>query len=138
MMVMPDTNVWIRWLNPGPSPVKERFFLVDAGNITMCSVVLAELYFGACNSIRFKENLATIRKLEKTFPILPFDQGAARIYGRIRANLSRSGNIIGPNDLMIAAVALVNDVTLVTHNTREFARVSGLRLVDWEAPVANG
>jgi tRNA(fMet)-specific endonuclease VapC len=61
-----------------------------------------------------------------------FDDRAARYFGQIRANLQRQGTPIGPYDLQIAAIALANDLTLVTHNTREFARIDGLRLVDWE------
>jgi tRNA(fMet)-specific endonuclease VapC len=62
---------------------------------------------------------------------LPFDDAAAEVYGRIRAELASRGTPIGPYDLMIAATALANNLILVTHNTREFARVSGLVLEDW-------
>ena len=63
---------------------------------------------------------------------LPFDDQAASIYGQIRADLAGKGLSIGPNDLMIAAIALAKGVTLVTHNTREFNRVAGLSIEDWE------
>jgi tRNA(fMet)-specific endonuclease VapC len=63
---------------------------------------------------------------------LPFDDAAAVVYGEIRAALAQAGTPIGPNDLQIAAIALANDLTLVTHNTREFTRVQGLKLADWE------
>lgn len=63
---------------------------------------------------------------------LPFDDRAADEYGRIRAYLARLGTPIGPNDLLIAAIALANNATLVTHNTTEFNRVPGLTIVDWE------
>ena len=66
------------------------------------------------------------------FQSLPFDDAAAEAYGRLRAELARRGTPIGPNDLMIAAIALVHDLTLVTHNTAEFSRVSDLRFEDWE------
>ena len=64
---------------------------------------------------------------------LPFDDVAADVYGRIRAELESKGTPIGPNDLLIAAIAVANDLTLVTHNTNEFSRVTGLVLEDWEA-----
>ncbi|WP_442921628.1 PIN domain-containing protein [Microcoleus sp. Aus8_D2] len=54
------------------------------------------------------------------------------MYGEIRAQLAASGTPIGPNDLLIASIALANNLILVTHNTREFSRVEGLRLEDWE------
>ena len=63
---------------------------------------------------------------------LPFDDDAARKYGEIRSALSRLGKPIGPNDLMIAATALVHGAVLITHNTREFSRVEGLQIEDWE------
>ena len=63
---------------------------------------------------------------------MPFDDTAAEIYGRIRTRLEQAGAPIGPNDLMIAAIAVANDVVLVTHNTREFSRVEELKFEDWE------
>jgi tRNA(fMet)-specific endonuclease VapC len=66
---------------------------------------------------------------------LPFDGNAAEVYGRIRARLEALGTPISPNDLQIAAIALANNLILVTHNTREFSRVEGLHLEDWELSV---
>ena len=65
---------------------------------------------------------------------LPFDDRAAEEYGKIRAHLSSAGTLIGPNDLIIAATALAHACTVVTRNTREFSRVPGLLLEDWERP----
>ena len=67
------------------------------------------------------------------FISIPFDDAAAMVYGTIRANLAKAGTPIGPNDLQIAAIALANELTLVTHNTREFSRIQGLKLEDWES-----
>ena len=63
---------------------------------------------------------------------MPFDDQSAIIYGQIRAGLAAYGTPIGPNDLLISSIALANNLILVTHNTREFSRVEGLRLEDWE------
>ncbi len=65
-------------------------------------------------------------------PNLDFDSGAARAFGELRADLERKGTTIGAYDLQIAAIALTHDLTLVTHNTREFGRVPNLTLEDWE------
>ncbi|HEV3257827.1 MAG TPA: type II toxin-antitoxin system VapC family toxin, partial [Gemmataceae bacterium] len=65
---------------------------------------------------------------------LPFDDAAAAHYAPLRADLESKGTPIGPNDYQIAAIALANNVTLVTHNTQEFSRVVGLFLEDWLAP----
>lgn len=73
-----------------------------------------------------------LERLSAQFTSLPFDDSAAEIYGRIRAELEAVGMLIGPYDMMIAAIALANDLTLVTHNTREFGRVAGLKVEDWE------
>jgi len=83
-------------------------------------------------SSRMKENLGLLDTLFVNFKSLPFDDEAAEKFGEIRATLARLGTPIGPYDLQIAAVAIVNGLTLVSHNMREFLRVPGLQLVDWE------
>ena len=77
-------------------------------------------------------NRRSIVGLQAQFPTLPFDEKAAEEYAKLRAHLASVGLLIGPNDLMIAAVALANQMTLVTHNTAEFSRVPGLLLEDWQ------
>ncbi len=130
---MPDTNVWIRFLNPQPSSVKTYFARYAADQIFLCDVVKAELYFGAYKSTRREQNLDLIKQLEDGFPSVPFDGNAANSFGKIRAELIKAGTPIGPYDLQIAAIALSRDFTLVTHNMREFSRVGSLRLADWES-----
>jgi len=130
-MFLPDTNAWIRFLNPGDNRVKDHFLSADVSRIWLCSVVKAELFFGAMKSTRVTENLALLDELFADFTSVPFDDNAARRYGEIRSDLARKGTPIGPNDLMIAAIASIHDLTLVTHNTREFNRVTGLNFEDW-------
>jgi len=131
MLYLPNTNVWIAYVNPGDSPVKARFLQYDPQDLALCSVVKAELLFGAYRSARREANLQLLATLFGGFPSLPFEDTAADQYGRLRADLVANGTPIGPNDLMIAAIALAHNLTLVTHNTREFSRVTGLRLDDW-------
>lgn len=131
-MWLPDTNVWIAYLNRRQSPIKAQMRARPADHIKLCDVVKAELFFGAYKSQRLEANLAVLDALCEGFGSLPFDGAAAREYGRIRAGLERAGTPIGPYDLQIAAIALVHSLTLVTHNTNEFERVSGLRIEDWE------
>src|SRR5262249_44657288 len=92
------------------------------GSVYLCSIVLAELYYGAMHSglVHQAANLALIEKLRQDFVSLPFDDEAAEEYGKVREHLAALGTPIGPNDLMIAAIALVNRMTLITHNTSEF------------------
>lgn len=127
-----DTNVWVRHLNPTPSLVKEQLHQQRSQTIWFCDIVKAELYYGAYKSSRQDQNLVLLDKLFGKFQSLVFDGHAAKLFGQIRADLQRQGLPIGPYDLQIAAIAIANDLTLVTHNTREFSRVKGLRLVDWE------
>lgn len=74
-----------------------------------------------------------VRAFSASFESLPLDDAAAEIYGRLRLDLEQAGKLIGPYDLLIAAIALANDVILVTHNTDEFGRVAGLKFEDWRA-----
>lgn len=127
-----DTNTCIRILN-GTSPgVARRLATSDPGSLALCSIVKAELVFGALRSARPQANLALLQRFFAPLVSLPFDDRCAEECGRIRMELQRSGRPIGPNDLLIAATALAHDLVLVSHNLREFGRVSGLRVEDWE------
>jgi len=128
-----DTNVCIRVLNGSSADVVARLGGLDPSEVAMCTVVRAELVFGARKSTHVAENLRLVDALFEPFVCLPFDDRAADAYGSVRADLERVGRPIGPNDLLIAATALANSLILVTHNTSEFGRVPGLSVDDWEA-----
>jgi tRNA(fMet)-specific endonuclease VapC len=100
--------------------------------IFLCSVVKGELFYGARRSNNPVKSLQIQQQFLSQFVSLPFDDAAAVIYGEIRAALAQAGTPIGSNDLQIAAIALAKNLTLVTHNTREFSRVQGLKLEDRE------
>ena len=130
-----DTNSFIHHLRRGPaSNVTARLAAAPPGSVYLCSVVLAELVYGAIHSgpAHQASNLALLGKLRQQFVSLPFDDRAAEEYGKVRAHLAALGTLIGPNDLMIAAIALANNMVLVTNNTAEFSRVPGLTLEDWQ------
>jgi tRNA(fMet)-specific endonuclease VapC len=127
-----DTNVWIAYLNKKPSPVQSRILAVPVEKLLLCDVVKAELYYGAYKSLKTTENLARLENLFLIVRSLPFDAKAARHFGEIRAQLEQGGMLIGAYDMQIAAIALANHLTLVTHNTREFSRITALKLEDWE------
>ncbi|MBF0098023.1 MAG: type II toxin-antitoxin system VapC family toxin [Magnetococcales bacterium] len=126
-----DTNVCIGLLKRH-SAILARIQAVGWERLILCAPVKAELWYGAFKSDRPQANLAVLRDLFNTLPSLPFDDRAAQYYGEIRADLARSGTPIGPNDLLIAAVASAHGMTLVTNNTREFSRISGLQIEDWQ------
>ena len=127
-----DTNTCIRYINGRSPGVRAKLPTIPTHEVIVCSVVRAELFYGAA-----KSQLPTLSRQKQDqflhpYNTLPFDDRAADTYGQIRALLERAGTPIGPLDLQIAAIALAHGLTLVTHNTREFGRVPGLNLEDWE------
>ncbi len=127
-----DTNTCIRLLNGTVPAVAARLAMIQPSAVALCAIVKAELLHGARRSGRPEANLALLERFFLPFESLPFDDRCADEAARIRSVLERGGRPIGPNDLLIAAIARAADLTLVTHNQREFARVPGLRLEDWE------
>jgi len=103
-----------------------------SSEIQIPAIVEAELLFGARKSSRTEENLASTRTFLKHFTITPFDSPAAERYSQIRLDLEKRGQLIGPHDLLIAAIVHAHGGVLVTHNTSEFTRVEGLRIEDWQ------
>jgi tRNA(fMet)-specific endonuclease VapC len=136
MTYMLDTNTCIRYLNGRSPTVFQRLSELSESDVFVCSIVKMELRFGALRSNAVEKTLRQQENFLRLYKSLPFDDAAHHQAAQIRADLARAGTPIGPYDLLIAAIALANDLTLVTHNTREFSRVAGLRLVDWEAEDA--
>ena len=128
---MLDTNICIGFLNGGDPSLRDRLLAGSPDSFRLCSVVKAELLYGARNSAKVADNLHKLERFFAPLESLPFDDAAAEAYGTIRAQLQREGTPIGGNDLMIAAVARAHDLTLVTRNQAEFRRVSGLRVEVW-------
>jgi len=131
-----DTNVLIQVLRAKePRHILERIEQHAEDEIVVCAVVRMELIAGALRSDRADQNLLLVEELLGDFDSLPLDDAAADQAGRVRAVLESAGKSIGPNDLLIAGIALSNNLTLVTHNTAEFSRIPGLNIEDWERPV---
>lgn len=137
-MYLLDTNACIGFLRGRAPELTERLRSHDPADVSLCSVVKAELLFGARHSARVDDNLQLLAAFFAPYRSLGFDDRCAEHYGMIRAELASQGTLIGANDLLIAATARAHDATLVTHNTGEFSRVSGLRLDDWEMKNGNG
>ncbi len=119
-------------LNGRSESVRDRLLVTPIQEMVVCSVVKAELFYGAMKSNNPTRTLERQQQFLAQFVSLPFGDEAAIVFGEVRASLASAGTPIGPYDLQIAAIALANDLTLVTHNTREFSRVNGLRLEDWQ------
>ena len=132
MKYLLDANTCIRLLNGDDEAVMRCYTDCQPADIVLCSVVKAELAYGARRSARVEFNLKRLEYFAAPLQSLPFDDRCAHDYGLIRADLAAQGKPIGANDLMIAAIARTHDLILVTHNTGEFSRVAGLRVEDWE------
>jgi tRNA(fMet)-specific endonuclease VapC len=128
-----DTNSCVDHLRRGQaSNITAKLAAAVAGSVALCSVLVAELLYGAHRSVRKAQTLGQVQGFCRRFRSLAFDDLAAEEYGRIRAHLVGRGTPIGPNDLMIASIALAHGLTLITHNTSEFSHVPGLKLEDWQ------
>ncbi|MDY7027284.1 MAG: type II toxin-antitoxin system VapC family toxin [Spirochaetota bacterium] len=126
-----DTNICIYYLKGINANIGRKLFEKHPDDIKIASIVKAELLYGAEKSIRKEENLQKIEEFLFPFEIMPFGNRECNAYARIRADMEKEGEIIGPNDVVIAAVVLENDGTLVTNNEREFARIENLKIENW-------
>ena len=127
-----DTNILSDLVRNPQGKIARKIAKVGEAMVCTSIIVACELRYGAAKkgSPRLNEQLeAILTPLE----IVPLEPDADRHYGHIRATLERSGQIIGPNDLLIAAQALDGGLTLVTDNVGEFKRVPGLRVQNWLA-----
>lgn len=129
-MILLDTNICIDVINAKPPAVLQRFREYRMGEIGICSVVATELAYGVAKSGSTR-NRQALEMFLAPLMILPFDEDAIWSYGDLRAELMRKGTPIDSLDTMIAAHALSLRCTLVTNNTREFAKVPGLALENW-------
>ena len=126
-----DTNMIIYFIKGKYPALLEHLRTIPAQSIVIPAVVLAEIEYGAQKSMDYQMTISKYRKFTRAFETIPFSGASIQVYGEIRRALEKAGMPIGPNDLMIAATVLANDGILVTHNTKEFSRVPGLRLEDW-------
>ncbi len=127
---MLDTNIVIYTLKNRPASVRAAF-KKHAGEMCLSSVSLGELIYGAEKSAQVERNLSVIEGLAARLAVESFDTQAAMHFGQLRAELAKSGRLIGPYDMMIAGHARALGLILVTNNQREFDRVPGLRVENW-------
>jgi tRNA(fMet)-specific endonuclease VapC len=132
MRYLLDTNTCIRHLNQRSISIIRKMSSLSPSEIAVWSIVKAELYTGSAKSLTPQQTLSKQQNFLNRFVSLPFDDNAAITYGAIRASLEKQGTPIGPLDMMIAAIALTNNLILVTHNIAEFSRIPNLNIEDWE------
>jgi tRNA(fMet)-specific endonuclease VapC len=129
-----DTNAVVALLRNKPAKVRDRYREAEASGdyLALSSVVLFELWYGVAKSSQVPENTERMRiLLSGDLDLLDFDDEDARTAGQVRAALEKGGNPIGAYDLLIAGQALRRGLTVVTANTSEFGRVTGLSWQDW-------
>lgn len=133
MSFLLDTNI-VSFHLKHPSGLTHRF-VQYSGRLYVSSVALAELYVWAFKKAKPAPALSAIEAmLRKEVNRLDFDDDCAKKFGELRAELLQRGVGVGPFDLLIASVALVYDLTLVTNNTADFQNIPRLRLEDWLTP----
>ena len=126
-----DTNICIYFLNGSSQKIRDRIASHRSSELATTSITAAELYYGAYHSKQVTKNLNILRAFFANLQILSFNRKAAREFARLKERLAKKGKPIGIFDLMIAAIAHDEDLTLVTHNTSEFRRIEDLVLEDW-------
>lgn len=128
-----DANIVIYIRQKQPDKVLRRFSRLQPGEAGISVIAYGELIYGAMKSSQRQSGLERLQQLSQVLPALPLPEKAAETYGFVRADLERRGEMIGNNDLWIAAHALASGLTLVTNNEKEFRRVRGLKLQNWAA-----
>jgi tRNA(fMet)-specific endonuclease VapC len=131
MRFLLDTNICIYIIKNKPPQVLAKFQTLDIYDIGISSITVAELEYGVYKSQRQEQNRVALSQFLIPLEILPFDEQATQIYGRIRAELERQGIVIGSMDMLIASQAISIGLTLVTNNVRELSRIPGLALENW-------
>jgi tRNA(fMet)-specific endonuclease VapC len=125
-----DTNTCVYAIKREPL-VLRRLQERSPDEFGISTITLAELWFGAAKSSRPHRTRESVDAFLKPFEVLPFEAEAAENYAEVRLQLEKEGRPIGERDLLIAAIAKSRHLTVVTHNVREFSRVSGLKVEDW-------
>lgn len=130
MRYMLDTNTLIYYFK-GLGAVSKRFLSIPPNEIAIPTIVIYELEVGIAKSTSPRKRKAQLEELSSLVSIIPFRYSEAQWAAKIRVKLEKQGMPIGPYDVLIAATALANGSTLITHNTKEFERIEGLKIEDW-------
>jgi len=130
-MYLLDTNIASYWMR-GDTTLIDRIRSHAPSDLALSAVTLAEILYGIQKSpVRKRERRQKIQRISSELQIYPFDEAAAEVYAVIRSQLEKDGMGISERDTQIAAIAMANKLAVVTHNSREFDRVSGLKVEDW-------
>lgn len=130
-MYLLDTNNCIFAVKRRPAKVLELIKQRSKDGVYISSLTVAELEFGVQNSEREEQNRIALLKFLSIFNILDFDDSDAIDYGKLKVDLRKRGEIIGPIDMLLAAQAINKEMVFVTNNVKEFKRVKRLKIEDW-------
>ena len=133
MKYMLDTNVCIDYMRGTDQGIKNRLLACKEDELCISSITLSELLYGVNRSSNPVKNRNALYKLLVKIEVIDYGTEASEFYGIIRNELVRRGMVIGAMDMLIAAHAMSNKLVLITHNTAEFGRISGLEIEDWHA-----
>jgi len=131
MKYLLDTNICIYIIKNQYTEIVHRIESVGVDNIGVSSITVAEMEFGIAKSSNPKQAESKLYEFLVPFEIYDFNASSARHYGRIRAELTKNGTPIGPMDMLIASIAMANDMTIVTNNVKEFERIGELQIENW-------
>lgn len=132
MKYLLDTNTCIRYINGRSPQIRAKLPTIPLTDVGVSIITKAELFYGSAKSQTPEQSRQKQLEFLRTVQTILFDESAAIVYGEIRAHLDKEGTPIGANDLLIAATAKAGGFIVVTHNIREFGRVPGLKIEDWE------
>jgi len=128
-----DTNACIALMHRN-ARVRERMERLVPGDCAVSAITAMELYHGLERCSQREREQAKIDELLSVVGVLPFGHEEAKCAAKVRHALEQAGKGIGPFDVLIAGHALASELVLVTNNTREFSRVNGLKVEDWQQP----
>lgn len=126
-----DTNIIIYAIKGQYPAIEEHFSHIPSQSIVIPTIVLAEIEYGARKSKDYYATINIYNQFTSVFDKAYFSEKAIGYYGKIRSELEHKGELIGPNDLIIASIVLAENGILVTNNTKEFSRIAGLQLENW-------
>jgi tRNA(fMet)-specific endonuclease VapC len=126
-----DTNTCIYFLNGKYEFIKEKVMSTPPNEIQIPTIVKAELLLGAYKSKKRKENIEKVEMFLEPFEVIPFIDLITYTYAEIRNDIEKKGEVIGPNDILIASIVKFHEGIIVTNNVREFERIKGLKIENW-------
>lgn len=130
MQYLLDTDICIYWLK-GRKSVQRKINIVGQNAISICVITASELYFGAYNSNKVQQNLSVAENFIKSMSVIALSDNSQKEFGRLKAQLRQAGRPVADFDLLIASVAMTEDLILVTNNTLHYQRICGLKLDNW-------